>query len=405
MKLARSASLAALLVLAARSIGGQEASSEQPVTPNTELYARLERAVISIQSISGRPLHPIVSDIAPAGGWGAGLVYSPPRRGGWYLDAQGIYTTNQYWLAEGIAGYQNRRVQIETFERGRDMTRLPYFGPGTNSNLFDRTNFRLRDNVVGLNGKVRVTPWLAVGGRIESLSPDVRPGKAPSIPSIEQRFLESQTPGLTLQPDHIGRFQGSVDIQLPAGPVGAFYQGTKSRVTYAFYDDMDLDQFTYQRFDVELQQAFSGFGPYQRLTLSGWVSTSATEAGQDVPFYLQPTLGGNSAMGSVDDDRLGSDGTYATLRGFRDLRFRDRNLLLVQAEYRVPLWGPIDATVFGDAGKVARVRSDLDFNDLRRDLGFSLSIMKGWETWARVDVGFGSGEGPRVFFALGDLTR
>ena len=129
-----------------------------------------------------------------------------------------------------------------------------------------------------------------------------------------------------------------------------------------------------------------------------------TDAGQDVPFFLQPTLGGKSEIGSIHDDRLGSDGTDATLRGYRDLRFRDRNLLLVQAEYRVPLWGPIDATAFADAGKVAPSRSELDFTDLRRDVGFSLSIMKGWEPWARMDVAFGSGEGVRVFFSLGDLT-
>lgn len=129
-----------------------------------------------------------------------------------------------------------------------------------------------------------------------------------------------------------------------------------------------------------------------------------TDAGQEVPFYLQPTLGGKSTIRSVHDDRLGSDGTDATLRGYRNLRFRDRNLLLVQAEYRVPLWGPIDATVFADAGKVAPTRSDLDLDDLRGDVGFSLSIMKGFSTWARVDVGFGSGEGTRVYFTLGELT-
>jgi hypothetical protein len=49
-------------------------------------------------------------------------------------------------------------------------------------------------------------------------------------------------------------------------------------------------------------------------------------------------------------------------------------------------------------------RDDLDLNDLRRDFGFSLSVMKGWATAARVDVGFGSGEGTRVFVSLGELT-
>jgi outer membrane translocation and assembly module TamA len=170
------------------------------------------------------------------------------------------------------------------------------------------------------------------------------------------------------------------------------------------YDDQDTEQFNFRRLDVEAQQVFAGFAAHHRLTFSGWASTLTADAGQIIPFSLMPTLGGKSAIRSVHEDRLGSDGTDATLRGYRNLRFRDRNLLLLQAEYRVPLWGPIDATVFADAGKVAPTRSDLDLEDLRKDVGFSLSIMKGFSTWARVDVGFGSGEGARVYFTLGELT-
>ncbi len=129
-----------------------------------------------------------------------------------------------------------------------------------------------------------------------------------------------------------------------------------------------------------------------------------TDAGQRVPYYLQHTLGGITALRSVSEDRLGSDGTQGTLRGYRDLRFRDRNLVLLQAEYRLPVWGPIDATLFADAGRVEPDRYDLDLSDLRRDFGFSLSVMKGWATAARLDVGFGSGEGTRVFLSLGGLT-
>jgi hypothetical protein len=64
----------------------------------------------------------------------------------------------------------------------------------------------------------------------------------------------------------------------------------------------------------------------------------------------------------------------------------------------------VEATVFADAGKVAGQRSDLDLTDLRRDFGFSASMMQKWSTVARVDVGFGSGEGARVFFTFGGLT-
>jgi hypothetical protein len=395
--------LAAMLVVVAGSAVGQEAPAELPVTPNTKLFARIERVITGIQSVFGRPLHPIISQVAPGGGWGAGIAYDAPGRGPWDARAKAIYTTNKYWVAEAVAGYEDRRAKFEAFGRARDMTRLDYFGPGPSSNLFDRTRFRLRDPVVGAHGKYRVTSWLALGARVEELWPDVSAGRGRSVPSIEQRFPEADAPGLTAQP-RFGRYQGAVDIHLPAAAGDAFYQGTRSRLTYAIYDDQELERFNFRRLDIEAQQVFAGFGAHHRLTLSGWTSTSMTDAGQDVPFYLQNTLGGKSAIRSVHEDRLGSDGTDATLRGYRNLRFRDRNLLLLQAEYRVPLWGPVDATVFADAGKVTDTRSDLDLTDLRRDFGFSLSIMKGWVTPARVDVGFGSGEGTRVFFTLGELT-
>lgn len=398
--------IAILALLSASAAGAQDAATEQPVTPRTKLFARIERVVVAIHSVFGRPLHPVISTVAPGGGWGAGLGYDSPGRGPWNFSAKGVWTLKNYRLAEAIAGYAGRRAEFEAFGRYRDMNRLDFFGTGNNSNLFNRTSFSFRDPVLGAHGKFRVASWLALGARFEEIWPYAKGGENP--PSIETRFSPAEVPGLSQQPLY-GRYQGSLDVQLPAGAGDAFYQGTRSRVTYAFYDQQDegfqaTELYNFRRLDIEAQQVFAGFGAHHRLTLSGWTSTSMTDAGQEVPFFFQHTLGGRTVLRSVHEDRLGSDGTEATLRGYRDLRFRDRHLLLLQAEYRLPLWGPIDATVFADAGKVASARRDLDLNDLRRDFGFSLSVMKGWATAARVDVGFGSGEGTRVFLSLGEIT-
>lgn len=401
MKVARFVPLIATMLLATSSLSAQEPAAELPVTPNTKLYAKIERTIIRIQSVFERPLYPVISGVGPGGGWGAGVGYNAPGRGPWDFNAKAVYTLKNYWVAEAVAGYKDRRSQFEVFGRGREMGRLDYYGLGPASNLFDRTSYKFRDPVVGALGKFRLTPWLALGGRVEEMWPYASSGDR--APSVASRFFPTFAPGL-FSPHRYGRYQGSADIRLPAAAGDAFYQGTKSRVTYAIYDHQNDEQFNFRRLDLEAQQTLAGLAAHHRLTLSGWASTSMTDAGQVVPFSLMPTLGGKSAIRSVHEDRLGSDGTDATLRGYRNLRFRDRNLLLLQAEYRVPLWGPIDATVFADAGKVAPTRSDLDLNDLRKDVGFSLSIMKGWSTWARVDVGFGSGEGPRVFFTLGELT-
>lgn len=393
--------LAAMLVVAVAPLRGQEPTAPLPVTPNTKLFAKIERVVIRLQSVFGRPLHPVISGVGPNGGWGAGVGYDAPGRGPWDFNAKAVYTWNNYWVAEAIGGYKDRRSEFEVFGRGREMGRLDYYGLGPTSNLFDRTSFKFRDPVVGVHGKFRVTPWLALGGRVEEMWPYASSGDR--APSVASRFFPTFAPGL-FSPHRYGRYQGSVDIHLPAAAGDAFYQGTKSRVTYAIYDQQNDEQFNFRRLDLEAQQTFAGLGAHHRLTVSGWAVTTATDAGQVVPFSLQPTLGGKSAIRSVHEYRLGSDGTDATLRGYRNLRFRDRNLLLLQAEYRVPLWGPFDATVFADAGKVAPTRADLDLEDLRKDVGLSLSVMKGFSTWARVDVGFGSGEGARIFFTLGELT-
>jgi hypothetical protein len=390
------------LIIAAGSAGAQEPAADLPVTPNTKLFARIERTIIRIHSIFSRPLHPVIGTVAPGGGWGAGLGYTAPTRGPVSFNARGLWTLKNYKLAEAVLGYHDRRAEFEGYGRFRDMNRLDFFGLGPESNLFDRTTFSLKDPVAGAHGKFRVLPWIALGGRVEQIW--ARPGVGKRSPSIEDRFPAPQLPGLFTS-TRFGRYQGSVDIHLPASPGDAFYQGTRSRVTYAIYDHQDdVELFNFKRLDLEAQQVLAGFGAHHRLTLSGWASTSMTDDGQEVPYYLQRTLGGQSELRSVHENRLGSDGTDATLRGYRDLRFRDRNLILLQAEYRVPLWGPIDASVFADAGKVTPTRDDLDLSDLRRDFGFSVSVMKGWVTPARIDVGFGSGEGTRIYLSLGDLT-
>ena len=143
------------------------------------------------------------------------------------------------------------------------------------------------------------------------------------------------------------------------------------------------------------------FGPHRRLTLHGWVAATDARAGNTVPFYLQPSLGGTGQIRSVGEEFIGSDGSRGTLRGFDNFRFRDQNLLLLQADYRVPVWGPFDASVFIDAGKVTPRPADLNFSDLKHDYGFSISVMRGVNTVARTDFAFGGGEGTKIIVSFG----
>ena len=72
---------------------------------------------------------------------------------------------------------------------------------------------------------------------------------------------------------------------------------------------------------------------------------------------------------------LPSLGGGAPLRGYQDFRFRDRNRLLMNAEFR---WTParfVDMAIFYDAGKVTGRREDLDFDDLKDSYGIGMRLI------------------------------
>ena len=362
------------------------------------VFLWLESTGKTIIATFDRPLHPLLGSVAPGGGVGTGLGFETASRP-WSIALEGLYTARRYWSAEATLDYTRERANAVVYGRVRDMPKLDFFGPGSTSTETDRTSFALREGVAGVAGSVDVTPWLSVGARVEQLWPEVDGGRSSNVPSIETRFGETEAPGLTTQPT-FGRYEGSVELLVPAAPGIAFQQGGNYRLTYGGYDDQELGRFSFRRLEIEGQHRFAPFRNLQRLTLHGWLSVSEVGAGQEVPFYLRRTLGGTGDLRSVREELVGSDGTQATLRSFSYYRFRDRNLVLLQAEYRIPVWGPIDMTFFAEGGKVGALRSDLDLSDLARSFGGSLSLMRGRTTAARVDIGLGD-EGPRFFLTIG----
>ena len=379
-------------------------ASAQTTPPSSDPQEVTERPHISratniANKLSG-PLHPVVKGVASGGGIGAGVAYDFPERRGWRTTTEAVYTINGFWSVALNSRFDTPRAFVEPYLRLRDMSRLSFYGPGTHSLASERTHFGMRDGSVGIHGTYLISRWLRIGGRVEELWLDVSPTSSSRVPAIDTRFGERHAPGLGDQP-RFGRAHAFVDVISPAGPAGARYQGGTTRVGYGRYADQQFDRYSFDRLDLETQQRFTLFGPHRTLTLHGWLSTTGTSAGDDVPFFLQHTLGGKGLLRSFGEYILGSDGTDATLRGFPTFRFRDRHLLLLQAEYRWPIWGPVDATVFMDMGKVTSRRRDLDLSDLKRSYGFSLGVVRSTGTVGRIDVGFGGGEGVHVFFGFG----
>lgn len=374
----------------------------QPLSAQ-ERYSRLESVIDKtgdfLISLFERPVRPDFATVAPGGGIGTGLTFSPRCVGPWCVDASAVATVRSYWGARGALTYSARTTSVTTYGDVREMPKLDFFGLGGDSDESNRTNFRLSARVVGVQVDQRITGWVTLTARAEQFWPDVGRGRSSDVPSIENLFDNADAPGLTRQPS-FGQYEAEVRVDLPAGGSQAMNQGGEYRASYARYSDQDQDRYSFGRLDVEFRQRFAVLGALRRLTLHGLLTSTSTGSGDVVPFYLMPTLGGHDLVLGRGEP-IGSDGTRATLRGFTNYRFRDRHLLLLQAEYRVPIWGPIDLSFFGDAGNVTSTRGDLDLTDLRRDVGVSLSIMRGPNTAARLDVGFGGGEGARMLLTVG----
>jgi outer membrane protein assembly factor BamA len=94
---------------------------------------------------------------------------------------------------------------------------------------------------------------------------------------------------------------------------------------------------------------------------------------------MQPTLGGSE-----------------DLRGFREYRFRDGNVVILNAEYRWEAFSGLDLATFIDAGQVAPKLTDVDFADMQKSYGFGFRFNTAKSVFLRMDIGF-SNEGRQLF--------
>lgn len=394
-----------LYTLASVSLLATPAAAQDPastVAPPSDALAATAKKIVAIFSA---PLHPVVESVAPGGGFGPGVAYrSPGRAGGpWTFAAKAVVTPRAYWLAQTRLAHQREWLHAEFYGRARDMKRLDFFGLGAGTQEADRTTYRFIDRSAGALASVRFPAFdvLSLGGRLEELWPRIRDGHDDGVPPIGEKFMVEEVPGLEAQP----RFTSATafaNLNFPGGNALGRH-GVDIQMAYTAYRDHDAGAYNFNRISIESQQRIRGVRPDHKLTIHQWFVTVGAD--DQVPFYFQQTLGGVGGVRAVGEEILGSDGTKATLRGFRDLRFRGPHHLLLQAEYRFKVYGPFDVTAFVDSGMTALRRKELGVGGLRTSGGLSLSLMTIDATALRIDVASGGGEGVRVFFSVGPIFQ
>jgi hypothetical protein len=332
-------------------------------------------------------VYPKIGTITPGSGLSLGAGYRKPR----LLHDRAVFSSiamtsfKGYWLVDARLTFPELaggRVVAEVSAQTYDHQSEAFFGLGPEARRDAQSYFGIRNTIGGGKVGVRLGPYASIGGGAEYLSPTI--GRGRTAGAVQDRFTPTEAPGLDRQPNfgHYSAF-AEVNTRQPRGNprIGGLYA-----VRYERFDDRDLNAYTFGRIEGEVQQYLSVFNQRRVVALRGLVSSAVADQGQQVPFYLQHTLGG-------PDD----------LRGFRRNRFRDRHLLLLQAEYRWEVFTAMDAALFADWGKVASRRQELDLKNLEHDYGFGVRFGTNNGVFLRIEGAFGSRDRRHFVFRFGDV--
>lgn len=316
----------------------------------------------------------------PSGGFAPGLAV---RRavGHARFNAGGAYSLRGYKLAHvslDSPELADNKLEIATHARWLDATQVPFYGVGRDTSKDARVNYGLRALDAGGSVAFKPVRWFRIGTGLAHRQFEDRAG-AGTRPSIEMHTGPA-IPGLFTDTTYRQATAfTAIDWRESSG-----YSRRGGLYSIALHDFKNSDHpLSFRRVDAEAQQLVPILKEHWVLAFRGLVQTTDVDAGQEVPHYLLPSLGGARLH-----------------RGYADFRFRDRHMLLASAEYR---WLPsrvIDMALFVDAGKVARERRDLDFDGLETAWGVGLRIHGPTFTPLRLDVAHGK-EGVRVHITGG----
>lgn len=296
-----------------------------------------------------------------------------------FLDARAAMSLNRSKRAElefRVPRLTHRRAALRTLGGWSEGLEQSFYGVGSGTGRADRTTFDFRRTYAA--AVVDVAPqrnMFVFGGgtEISRYEQIRREGSA-----FDLRYPAGTLPGAGARVDYV---QARGHLALDWRPAAGYARsgGAHTVTARRFFDISGPNSFTQLEYDAV--QHLPLLRDAWVLSLHARTETTYTTGRDEVPFFMLPTLGNTT-----------------TLRAFTNMRFRDRNSVVVSAEWRVFLNQFAEAALFYDAGKVTRTTRQLDFHHLRQDYGVGFRIHSLRSTPLRIDVARGD-EGYRLVFA------
>ena len=190
----------------------------------------------------------------------------------------------------------DNRLEFGVQARYRHNPQEDYWGIGPDSLADDRVSFLAEYTDYEGRAIVRPTPWLEGGTRFGRVNTSLGEGTDSRFPSIEERFTDATAPGLAAQPDFsYTELYGAVDYRDHDNNArdGGLYS-----LSWRTYSDRDLDHYSFRSVDLLLQQFVPIFDKKRVFAVQGRLQSATADAaaGEQVPFYFKPTLGGSNPI-------------------------------------------------------------------------------------------------------------
>src|SRR5262245_13855206 len=236
--------------------------------------------------------HPLVGGIRSGSGLG----------GGTFVETEGVRASGQVSL-KGYQKYEIRFTAPHVFSDRffadfrttyRNFPQERFFGIGQKSRKEDQTSYRLEDtNYVGRFG-FKPAQHIKAGLMAGWLETNVGSGTFLRSPSIEQVFGAGDTPALDAQPTYFqtGAFFEADYRDQPGNP----RSGGRYVAAWTSFHDRKLSLYDFQQYDIEANQYLPFFNHRRVIALRAKSTFTQTATGQEVPFFLQPTLGGSEDL-------------------------------------------------------------------------------------------------------------
>jgi outer membrane protein assembly factor BamA len=332
---------------------------EEPTRPFLEkaLVEFKERRILEQFQEGWYGFRPLLGGMPTGAGFAVGTAF---EKGAFKASAQASF--NGYRKYEGsfsIPNLPTERLAGDVRITHRDFPEERFFGIGMES-TGDRSTYHLRDTAYEGRLRYRLADHVSAGVRGGWLASDVETARQ------TDETLNYLQGGAFLEVDYRDQ---------PENPrAGGHYT-----VDWTSFQDRSLRKHGFGQYHVEVRQYFPFLNQRRVIAVRAKTVLTQTAPKQDVPFHMMPALGGS-------DD----------LRGFDEFRFRDRNMVVLNAEYRWEAFSGLDMALFVDAGQVAARTQDFNLNNFKKAAGFGFRFNTAKSVFLRADVGF-SEEGARLF--------